>query len=135
MFVLLMTWSLFFLFFMIRLPRYYDSCPSFLTSLRPVFTLTPLLFHPSCAQKLSAFLAKSGSPPGCPVGTKRGLKMVENTSKMMLRASKIDQGMAKIITQKIERILKNFSFFRLLQTGLCNVGFLLFWVTSPTARD
>ena len=46
MFVLLMIWSLFFLFFMIRLPRYYDSCPSFLTSLRPVFTLTPPLFTP-----------------------------------------------------------------------------------------
>ena len=56
MFVLLMTWSLFFLFFMIRLPRYYDLCPSFLTSLRPVFTLTPLLFCPSCAQNLSLFL-------------------------------------------------------------------------------
>ena len=44
--------------------------------------------------------------------------MVENTSKMMLRASKIDQGMAKIITQKIERILKNFSFF-----GFCKLDF------------
>ena len=95
MFVLLMIWSLFFLFFMIRLPRYYDSRPSFLTSLRPVFTLTPLLFHPSCAQKLSAFLAKSGSPLEHPVGTKRGLKMVGSTPKMMFRASKIAQGMAK----------------------------------------
>ena len=61
--------------------------------------------------------------------------MVENTSKMMLRASKIDQGMAKIITQKIERILKNFSFFRLLQTGLCNVGFLYRSQQTPTSGE
>jgi hypothetical protein len=37
-----------------------------------------------------------------PSWDKKGLKMVENTSKMMLRASKIDQGMAKIITQKLK---------------------------------
>ena len=72
----------------------------------PRFYPYPTSFSPLLCSKLSAFLAKSGSPLGCPVGTKRGLKMVENTSKMMLRASKIDQGMAKIITQKIERILK-----------------------------
>jgi hypothetical protein len=84
--------------------------------------------------KIECFSRKSGSPLGCPVGTKRGLKMVENTSKMMLRASKIDQGMAKIITQKIERILKNFSFFRLLQTGLCNVGFLYRSQQTPHKR-
>ena len=123
MFVLLMIWSLFFLFFMIRLPRYYDSCPSFLTSLHPVLPLPHLFFTPLML-KIECFSCKSGSPSGCPVETKIGLKMVGNTSKMMLRASKIDQGMAKIITQKIERILKNFSFFRLLQTGLCNVAFL-----------
>ena len=60
--------------------------------------------------KIECFSCKSGSPLGGPVGTKRGLKMVENTSKMMLRASKIDQGMAKIITQKLKSFEKFFIF-------------------------
>ena len=129
-----MTWSLFF-------PVFHDSPPSLLWFVPLIFDLFtprfyphPTSFSPLLCSKLSAFLAKSGSPLGCPVGTKRGLKMVENTSKMMLRASKIDQGMAKIITQKIERILKNFSFFRLLQTGLCNVGFLYRSQQTPHKR-
>ena len=50
--------------------------------------------------------------------------MVGNTPKMMFGASKIDQGMAKEITRKFERIFKNFSSFWLLQSGLCNVAFL-----------
>ena len=120
-------------FFMIRLPRYYDSCPHFWPLYAP-FSPSPHLFFTPLLLKIECFSCKSGSPLGCPVGTKRGLKMVENTSKMMLRASKIDQGMAKIITQKIERILKNFSFFRLLQTGLCNVGFLYRSQQTPHKR-
>ena len=52
--------------------------------------------------------------------------MVGNTPKMMFRASKIDQGMAKEITRKFERIFKNFSSFWLLQSGLCNSGFAFF---------
>ena len=124
-----MIWSLFFCFswfaslvIMIRAPHFWPLYAPFLP--------LPHLFSPLLCSKLSAFLASSGVPSW----NKRGLKMVENTSKMMLRASKIDQGMAKIITQKIERILKNFSFFRLLQTGLCNVGFLYRSQQTPHKR-
>ena len=111
---------------MIRAPHFWPLYAPFLPS--PHFFFTPLVL------KIECYSCKSSSSLGCPVGTKRGLKMVENTSKMMLRASKIDQGMAKIITQKIERILKNFSFFRLLQTGLCNVGFLYRSQQTPHKR-
>ena len=44
--------------------------------------------------------------------------MVENTSKMMLRASKIDQGKAKKSLKNFEEILKNFHLF-----GFCNLDF------------
>lgn len=84
----------------------------------PRFYPYPTSFSPLLCSKLSAFLAKSGSPLGCPVGTKRGLKMVENTSKMMFWASKIDQGKAKKSLKNFEEILKNFHLF-----GFCNLDF------------
>ncbi len=125
----------FFLFFMIRLPRYYDSCPSFLTSLRPVFYPHPTSFSPLLCSKLSAFLAKVVVLWGAQLGQRGGVKMVGNTSKMMLRASKIDQGMAKIITQKIERILKKNHLCGFCKLDFATLDFCIGASKHPTSGE